>query len=131
MCKLSRNLQPVKKIGLLCVVLSWAVCSPAAPSSPSLRNGFTDPPQAGKAQTWWHWTSLFVTKEGIQADLEAMKQIGYSGAHIFATSSSPCPPGDYPEILSPEWLDLVQYAGKEASRLGLTLGVHNCPGWSL
>lgn len=91
-----------------------------------------NPPPGGGAQTWWHWTSNFVTKKGITADLEAMKAIGYEGAHLFTTTSSPVAPGaSAPQMLSPEWMELLDYAGREAQRLGLTLGVHNCPGWSL
>ncbi len=105
--------------------------SAEASGQESLRSGFLAPPAGGGAQTWWHWTSLFVTREGITADLESMKAIGYETAHLFTTSSSPKPPGDYPELLTPEWLDLLAYTGREAQRLGLTLGIHNCPGWSL
>lgn len=116
------------KIILLIFVL-WAI-SVKADDLKNLKDGFLQPPKEGWAQTWWHWTSPFVTPKGITADLESMKAVGYSGAHLFVTGSSPYPDGQYPEMLSREWLDLLEHAGKEAKRLGLMLGVHNCPGWS-
>ena len=110
----------------------FCLLSVSADEKPSLQEGFMNPPKGGGAQTWWHWTSNFVTKKGITADLEAMKAIGYEGAHLFTTTSTPIAPGaSAPEMLSPEWMELLDYAGREAQRLGLTLGVHNCPGWSL
>ena len=87
----------------------------------------------GALQTWWHWTSQYVTRAGITADLEAMRAIGYDVAHIFCAAMSSVPPGkesESPRMLSPEWLGLYRHACEEAKRLGLRLGVHNCPGWS-
>ena len=69
-----------------------------------------------------------ITREGITADLEAMKQIGLGGAQIFNVSEGiPLGPIKY---MSPEWLALVKHAATEADRIGLELCMHNCAGWS-
>jgi len=69
-----------------------------------------------------------VTKEGITADLEAMKQIGLGGAEIFnADCGIPAGPVRFN---SPEWHELFIHAVREANRLGLQLEAHNCAGWS-
>ncbi|HEY3243061.1 MAG TPA: glycosyl hydrolase, partial [Phycisphaerae bacterium] len=69
-----------------------------------------------------------ITKEGITADLEAMKQIGLGGAQIFNVSEDiPDGPVDF---MSPEWRELLKHAVSEADRLGLKLCIHNCAGWS-
>ena len=81
-----------KKI-LTCCLAMCCLFSVSADENPSLQEGFMNPPKGGGAQTWWHWTSNFVTKKGITADLEAMKAIGYEGAHLFTTTSSPVAPG--------------------------------------
>ena len=47
------------------------------------REGFQNPPDSAKPQTWWHWMNGNVTKEGITADLEAMQRVGIGGAQIF------------------------------------------------
>ncbi len=69
-----------------------------------------------------------VTREGITADLEAMKRVGIGGAQIFnADCGIPAGPVKF---MSPEWLELVKHAAQEAQRLGLELCMHNCAGWS-
>lgn len=94
----------------------------------SLDEGFRAPPHAARPHTWWHWMNGNVTKEGITADLEAMKEIGLAGAQIFNVSEGiPVGPIAY---MSPEWLALLKHAATEADRLGIELCMHNCAGWS-
>lgn len=104
------------------------LCAGAALAQSDLAAGFRNPPDQAKPHTWWHWMNGNITREGITADLESMKQIGLGGAQLFNVSES-IPDGPI-KIMSPEWLDLVQFAASEASRLGLELCMHNCPGWS-
>ncbi|MBL8764049.1 MAG: hypothetical protein JNM07_07250 [Phycisphaerae bacterium] len=100
----------------------------AAFAQSDLAKGFADPPARARPHTWWHWMNGNITREGITADLEAMKQIGLGGAQIFNVSES-IPPGP---ILynSPEWRALFTHAAREAERLGIELCMHNCAGWS-
>lgn len=94
----------------------------------SLEAGFQSPPDSAKPQTWWHWMNGNVTKEGITADLEAMKEIGLGGAEIFNVDSG-IPAGPI-KFNSPEWHEMFTHAVREADRLGLQLEAHNCAGWS-
>jgi hypothetical protein len=95
----------------------------------TLTSGFENPPASAKARTWWHWINGNITKEGITADLEAMKQVGIQEAQLFNVDmgyqNGPA------AFLSDEWLGLVEFAALEAKRLGLELGIHNGAGWSL
>lgn len=94
----------------------------------AMEAGFRNPPAQAKPHTWWHWMNGNVTRKGITADLEAMKQIGLGGAQIFNVSESiPDGPIGYN---SDEWRGLVKFAAQEAQRLGLELCIHNCAGWS-
>ena len=94
----------------------------------SLAAKFKNPPPSARPHTWWHWMGGNVTKEGITADLEAMKQAGIGGAHIFdAGQGIPDGPIKYN---SPEWRDLMSFAFHEAKRLGLDMTMHNSSGWS-
>ena len=68
------------------------------------------------------------TREGIKADLEAMKNAGIGGAQIFAVSES-IPAGAAP-FMSPQYQELIRYAAQQANRLGIELCLHNCAGWS-
>ncbi len=97
----------------------------------TIEGDFKNPPPDARAETWWHFTTNHITKEGITRDLEAMKDIGYSAAHIFmANCYGKIPNVPDAQIMTPLWRGLMQHAGAEARRLGLSLGVHNCPGWS-
>lgn len=90
--------------------------------------GFRTPPGSARPHTWWHWVNGNVTREGITADLEAMKRVGIGGAQIFNVDCG-LPAGPV-LFMSPEWRALITHAVKEADRLGIELCIHNCAGWS-
>jgi hypothetical protein len=93
-----------------------------------LESGFRSPPDSAKPQTWWHWMNGNISKEGITADLEAMKQIGLGGATIVNVDSG-IPRGAV-SFMSPAWREDFKFAMQEANRLGLDMTVENCAGWS-
>jgi hypothetical protein len=65
------------KLFLLCLLSS--VLKPSA-SDHTLSKSFQTPPDSAKPQTWWHWMSGNISREGITADIEAMKQVDIGGA---------------------------------------------------
>ena len=109
----------------LCLVTLAGCASHKRPGP--LEQGFISPPQSAKPRTWWHWVSGNVSKEGITADLEAMKRIGVGGAQMFSVDQGPKGPVVF---MSPEWRELVKHAIAESDRLGLELTMHDCEGWS-
>jgi hypothetical protein len=108
---------------LLCVALTTSTAL-----ADSLETGFVNPPDSAKPHTWWQWMNGNITKEGITADLEAMKQIGLGGATVVNLDCG-IPHGSVP-FMSPEWQDDFKFAVQEANRLGFDLSVENCAGWS-
>src|SRR5690606_784894 len=74
-----------------------------------------------------------VSKEGITADLEAMKEVGIAGAYLMSIKGPTNPPLFTPvaEQLTPHWWDLVKHSFKEADRLGLKIGMHYSDGFAL
>jgi len=94
----------------------------------SLEEGFRNPPNSAKPHTWWHWVNDNIAKEGITADLEAMKRVGVGGAQIFNVDVG-VPSGGV-TFMSDRWREMIRHAVKEANRLGLELCIHNCAGWS-
>ena len=113
---------------VLCAGL-WAGASKGdAEPSDKLAEGFANPPDSAKPRIWWHWMNGNVAREGITADLEAMKRVGINGAQIFNVGLG-IPAGSAP-YMSPQWLDLFRFAATEADRLGMELAFHNCAGWS-
>jgi len=128
------SLIPVMSFHLLAVASGMAVTGAAILLSATparadaIEDGFRNPPDSARPQTWWHWMNGNVTKEGLTADLEAMKRVGIGGAQIFNVDCD-IPPGPV-KFLSPDWRAMMRHAAGEADRLGLELCVHNCAGWS-
>lgn len=119
----------LRRIGLVCVIAAALVVgSMSMVASDPLKNGFLSPPGSARPQTWWHWMNGNISRAGITADLEAMKRIGLGGAEIFNVDCG-IPAGPI-KFMSPEWLEMIKHAVKEANRLGLDLCIHNCAGWS-
>ncbi len=111
-------------------VLGVAVCLVIALgcAADPLEEGFRNPPSSAKPHTWWHWVNDNISKEGITADLEAMKRVGVGGVQIFNVDVG-VPSGGV-TFMSDRWREMVVHAVREANRLGLEVCVHNCAGWS-
>lgn len=117
---------PLALVSIVVVFLSWSHLQ--ADSADPLTDAFARPPDSAKPRTWWHWVSGNVSKEGITADLEAMKRIGLGGAQIFTVDQSDV--RGPVKFMSPEWRELVQFTLKEAARLQLEISMEGCDGWS-
>ncbi|MBN1415275.1 MAG: DNA-binding protein [Bacteroidales bacterium] len=123
---------------LLILILSSCSPSPSHTHSPSpshtytLSELFTRPPESAKPWVFWYWMKAAISKEGITADLEAMKENGIGGAYIFTIRGADDPPLIDPPVeqLSSEWWDMVEFAFREAKRLGLKLAMHACDGFT-
>src|SRR5690242_2850316 len=116
-----RTLAPL--LGALLLAGAVAVAAAAAPPEEDLARGFRNPPDAARPHTWWHWVNGNVSREGITADLEAMRRVGVGGAQIFNVDVG-IPPGPAP-FMGDRWQELVGHAVREADRLGIELCVHN------
>ncbi len=110
------------------LIRSAALCLALTAAAAPLETGFRNPPDSARPHTWWHWMNGNITKAGITADLEAMKQIGLGGATIVIVDCG-IPAGPV-KFMSPEWREDFKFAVQEADRLGLKLTVENCAGWS-
>ena len=107
-----------------------AVCAGLTFGADDLEEGFLNPPDSARPQTWWHWADGNISKEGITAELEAMKRIGLGGAHMFTVGHYPAVPNPKVPCLSPKWHEMVRFALHECDRLGLAFTVQDCAGWT-
>lgn len=84
-------------------------------------------PLEESARPWvfWYWMQASFSKEGITADLEAMKEVGIGGAYLAPIKGKATPPLYEPVIeqLTPEWWKMVDYAFREAHRLGIKIAM--------
>lgn len=96
------------------------------------RSEFQNPPTSSKVHVWWHWMGGNITKDGITKDLEAMKAQGVVQATIFNIGEIYTKKVDVPKVKfnSPEWIEMYQWALKEANRLDLTIGIQTIDGFA-
>jgi hypothetical protein len=102
-----------------------------------LEKRFLNPPDSARPRVLWMWMGSNVTKDGITRDLEALKAAGFGGATMFSLADTTTPwagvigKSPTPEVVAftEPWWNLVRHAAREAVRLGLDFGIHNCPGY--
>lgn len=94
---------------------------------------FQSPPEAAKPWVFWYWMNAAVSKEGIKADLIAMKQNGLGGAYLMPISGAPDSPFVQPPAvqLTPLWWDMIRYSFHIADSLHFKLAMHDCDGFAL
>ncbi len=88
---------------------------------------FLSPPDDARPWVYWFWLDGNVTRDGISADLEAMKRVGIGGVLIMEVDQG-TPPGPV-YFMSSEWQAMFKFACEEAERLGLKVNMDNAAGW--
>ena len=98
-----------------------------------LKEQFLSPPPSASPWVFWYWNQASVSREGITADLEAMKQSGIGGAYLMTIKDSANPPLMKPVTrqLTPGWWKMIGFAMAEAKRLKLKLAMHVSDGFAL
>lgn len=129
------------KYSLVCfllVMICAPYCSPRplsatnssnASSTDSLAEAFAMPQDSLKPWVYYYWISDNVSREGITKDLEAMARVGIGTALIGNIGLPDVAPGKVP-ILSEDWWQMTEHAIREGKRVGVDIGLFNCPGWS-
>ncbi len=113
-------------LGLAALCLSGSVVHATISLDPAQ---FASPPPSARPLTWMHLMNGNASAEGLRKDLQSLADVGQRGALIFSISSPEIPEGPV-KFNSPEFRSILVEGIKEADRLGLTLGVHNCDGWT-
>ncbi len=133
------NVSGLKMLGGLIALLMIVVsCNQPVKNEGVDENAFVRPVKNSRVHTWWHWVDGMISKEGITRDLESMKAEGIVQATIlnlgFPQNVGLVPGKDFPvekvKFVTDEWYEMFEWALHEARRLGITIGVHNCDGWS-
>lgn len=114
-------------------VLTCALCAAAlamTSRADELADRFQHPDDAARPRAYWFHMSGNITKAGITADLEAMKEMGLGGT-LFMNVSVALPTGlvETKDFMSPAWQDCFQHMLSESARLGLDFGSALCDGW--
>lgn len=118
-------------VEIILLSAAWAAETPSARSLDNaavLERGFLDPPESPRPWVYWFWLNGNITKEGITADLEAMKRVGIGGVLIMEVDQG-APLGAV-DFMSPRWREMFKHVVAEASRLGLEVNMNNDAGWN-
>ncbi len=113
----------MKKIWLV-LAMGWLALRGGADE---LEQQFAAPPDAARPWVYWYFMDGNLTREGLTADLEAMKAAGIGGA-IFLEVNIGIPRGPV-EFMSGPWRALFVHAVREAERLGIQIALGTGPGW--
>ncbi|MDG1191175.1 MAG: glycosyl hydrolase [Flavobacteriaceae bacterium] len=92
-------------------------------------SNFMNPPDNMRPWTYYYWINNHVSKEGITKDLEAMEKVGIGTALIANMNLRNDEQGKV-VMLSEKWKELTRHAIREGGRLGMDIGLFNCPGFS-
>jgi hypothetical protein len=123
-------MQPVKVLVILSCLLATGLGSASQEiSRPDLVGEFEDPSESFKPWTFWFFYNDHISKEGIDADLAAMKKVGIGTALLFTHVSLGGNTGEV-KGLSEAWWELVKYAIRRAGEEGIDIGLFNGFGWS-
>jgi hypothetical protein len=109
------------------LLLAFLLIAPVAAPGDALDRNFSRPPDSARPWVYWYFMDGMMTREGLTADLEAMKRAGIGGA-IFLEVNIGLPRGPV-EFMSTQWQELFRHACKEADRLGIEIALGAGPGW--
>ena len=109
------------------LVASCVLLAAAWARGGDLAEEFGSPPAAARPWVYWFWLNGNINREGITADLEAMKRVGIGGVLIMEVDQG-APKGPA-RFGSPQWRELFKFVCCEAHRLGLEVNMNNDAGW--
>lgn len=120
--------QAVCGLAVLCMPACGSISRPpAATPADDLERGFRHPPASARPWVYWFPLDGNLTREGITADLEAMRRVGIGGVLYMETDQgAPRGPAGFAK---PLWRELIRHACAEAHRLGLEINMNNDAGW--
>jgi hypothetical protein len=109
------------------------LCNYSIAQKVDIESLFKNPPASARPWVFWYWMHGAVSKEGITADLEAMKEVGIGGAYLMPIKDTSSAIPFQPQVrqLTPEWWAMIKFAMQEAKRLNLQLGMHVSDGFAL
>ncbi|SEM21714.1 alpha-L-rhamnosidase [bacterium A37T11] len=110
------------------LLVAFSISGSAQEMVNALKAGFVQPPDSVRPGVYWYFMDGNRSREGMKADLEAMKKAGI-GSVIFLEVNVGVPKGPV-DFLSEEWDELFVYAMDQAKRLGIDVILGTGPGWA-
>ena len=82
-----------------------------------------------KPWTYWWWMGSAVDSSNITYNLEEFSQAGIGGVHIIPIYGVKGYEEKFIDYLSPRWMEMLAYTGKECDRLGIGMDMTLGTGW--
>jgi len=104
--------------------------APSASSPDPLKSAFVSPPHSARPAAYWVWLNGFTDNRRLTFELEELKKNGFTGAWILEIGAygDSVPAG--PPFLGPESVKTIAHVIREATRLGLDIGIANASSWN-
>ena len=111
---------------LVAAIISCILFSSA--DAGSLEEAFVSPPDSARPGVYWYFMDGNLSREGMTADLESMKEVGL-GNLVFLEVNVGVPRGPI-DFMSDQWQDMFVHAVRESERLGIDITLGSGPGWT-
>lgn len=114
------------------ILILSQVCSHSALAADSLREAFQEPPLPARPSVYWAWVNGLTNLDRMTVEMEEMKAKGIGGVYIFDIGAQDprgiVPAG--PAFMGPESLDAIGHTVREATRLGMEVGLVTSSSWN-
>lgn len=121
MTRIARWAMGTGLVALAATSISPSLAQDRASHTPPDPEAFRSPPAEARPQTLYAWRNGNFTREGIDTDLQAMRDSGLGGVIVVdGGNDSAAAPADMP---SPQSLDLLTHMIGKAGQLGLKIGL--------
>jgi len=112
------------------IICNWCAAGLAVASDQA--SGFREPPVSARPAVYWSWVNGLTDKRQMTRELEELKAKGIGGVYIFDIGAQDpqkiVPAG--PAFMGPESLDAIGHTVREATRLGLEVGLVTSSSWN-
>jgi len=125
------NLRCSSRVAILIVAL-LSLHHAAGVARGDLVSMFRDPPLVARPSVYWVWVNGLTDRQQMTRELEELKAKGIGGVYIFDVGAQDpqniVPAG--PAFMGPESLKDIGYTVREATRLGLEVGLTTSSSWN-
>ena len=118
----------MRTLSLTLLFCAFAWTAAGTTHGADLADQFRCPPDSARPWVYCFWLEGNVTREGITADLEAMRRAGIGGL-LFMDGAMGNPVGPH-RFMSDSWRAMFRHMVAECQRLGLEINLNNAPGWA-